>query len=140
MKSQWQNYRDLELIANPRSQQQPQHLPFSDRLDRIWRSLIDAGIKAFSEQQQTEHLDRCWSLAAPQGQPTNPFNICRLLWLNIRQVLTNSRITSEEPEIQEISDRDGSYGWSVINPRTGQKTYLQSEDEVRVWLEERFYR
>ncbi|MBW4490705.1 MAG: hypothetical protein KME12_23270 [Trichocoleus desertorum ATA4-8-CV12] len=139
MKNQWQNYRDWKLIANLQPQRQTQDLRFSDRLAQIWRSLVDAGIKAFSDQEQTEHLNRCWSLDAPQGQPTNPFNICHLLWLNVRQALSNQLITSEEPEIQQFSDRDGSQGWSVANPRTGQKTYLQSEDEVRVWLEERFY-
>lgn len=39
--------------------------------------------------------------------------------------------------IQKIN-RNGSTYWSLYDPTTGRSAYLSSEQEVRIWLEQRY--
>lgn len=43
-----------------------------------------------------------------------------------------------EPVIYQLTDRDGDAYWYVYDPATGRNTYLASEHDVRVWLEQRY--
>ena len=58
-------------------------------------------------------------------------------WLTgIWQVVINVMTTSDEPKIWTSKDWFGHTWWNIYFPRTGQIVRLNSEEEVRVWLEE----
>ncbi|HIK18575.1 MAG TPA: hypothetical protein IGS53_25280 [Leptolyngbyaceae cyanobacterium M33_DOE_097] len=61
-------------------------------------------------------------------------------WLNgIWQVIVNVMTTSDEPKIWTSTDWFGHIWWNVYFPRTGQTVRLNSEEEVRIWLEEHLH-
>ena len=45
-----------------------------------------------------------------------------------------------EPRIKQRRDRSGEAFWQVYDPLTGKSARLNSELEVRFWLEQRYYR
>ena len=45
-----------------------------------------------------------------------------------------------EPKIWQKRDRYGNFYWVVYDPTTGHSSYFSSEQEVRIWLEQRYYR
>lgn len=51
-------------------------------------------------------------------------------------------VLSKEPQIkiQEKCDRQGNTYWYVYDPTTGDSTYLATEQEVLIWIEERYHR
>jgi hypothetical protein len=50
----------------------------------------------------------------------------------IARSLVKSRV---EPEIKQKCDRAGNKYWRVYDPISGSYCYLNSEQEVRVWLD-----
>lgn len=44
-----------------------------------------------------------------------------------------------EPKVWQKCDRQGNIYWLVFNPITGFYSYFSSEQEVRIWIEERYY-
>jgi len=51
------------------------------------------------------------------------------------------QLTKEtEPIIRQKKSRFSNNYWYVYDPRTGRSAHLASEEEVRIWLEERYYR
>ncbi|MBE9043392.1 hypothetical protein IQ255_03035 [Pleurocapsales cyanobacterium LEGE 10410] len=47
--------------------------------------------------------------------------------------------TYSEPKIWERKDRDGNPYFRIFDPKSDRYIYLNSEDEVRWWLDERYY-
>lgn len=50
-----------------------------------------------------------------------------------------SIFNSDEPNIHQSRDRFGNVFWTVYDPITGCKLYFESEAEVRIWLDRRYY-
>lgn len=48
-------------------------------------------------------------------------------------------LSSLEPKIWQKCDRRGNSYWLVRDPVTGRSAHFASEQEVRVWLEKRYY-
>ena len=48
-------------------------------------------------------------------------------------------VNSHEPLIKERCDRQGNRYWQVYDPTTQDFRYCESENEVRIWLEQRYY-
>jgi hypothetical protein len=46
---------------------------------------------------------------------------------------------SEEPRITQKQDKSGNWIYRVYDPITHQHLIFDSEQEVRIWLEERYY-
>lgn len=46
---------------------------------------------------------------------------------------------SDEPRIWETTDRYGHTVWRVYDPVSDRAATLESEDEIRAWLERRYY-
>lgn len=44
-----------------------------------------------------------------------------------------------EPKVWRKCDREGNIYWLVFNPITSLYIFFGSEQEVRIWLEERYY-
>ncbi|WP_250126747.1 hypothetical protein [Chroococcidiopsis sp. CCMEE 29] len=52
---------------------------------------------------------------------------------------TISTPVSDEPQVRQRCDRSGQIYWQVYDPATNRSARLSSEQEVRQWLEQRFY-
>lgn len=58
-KSQWQIYKELELIPDSVTYSQANNMTFAFGLDRVWGLLIIALTQELVEDQQVEYLERC---------------------------------------------------------------------------------
>jgi hypothetical protein len=56
------------------------------------------------------------------------------------KAITAFMTQGHDPKICQITDRDGQTWWNIYDPVTGQFTCLDSEEAVRVWIEQRYYR
>ncbi|MGF1567091.1 MAG: hypothetical protein ACFCVD_03285 [Nodosilinea sp.] len=62
-----------------------------------------------------------------------------LEWLQQRsQRLISSMTDSTNPQIRQL--RDGDLRWRAYDPISGQRASFSSENELRQWLEQRYYR
>lgn len=62
-------------------------------------------------------------------------------WLNqVWQFLTDLLIARSELQIIQTVDRNGQIWWYIYDPATGQTAWLESEDEARIWIENRYTR
>lgn len=52
----------------------------------------------------------------------------------INGLAPDSRLT-----LQQIGDRLGNVIWRVSDPEIGPMAHLESQEEVRIWIENRFY-
>lgn len=93
------------------------------------------------------HTPRCQSLnGSSPGCPSYPLKTTLLTRLKIAaqkwvQFLQKLLSTDLEPKVWQKFDRQGnSSGWRVFDPETGRTIAFGSELEVRLWLEQRFYR
>ena len=57
----------------------------------------------------------------------------------VEQVLSALMFHESEPVISECRDRSGESYYRVYNPLDGRIHYFTSENEVRIWLERRYY-
>lgn len=57
----------------------------------------------------------------------------------LRKFLTNVLTFNTEPRVWQKHDRDGNLSWRVYDPCTNQYATFTSADEVRSWIEERYY-
>ena len=138
MKNHWKNYKELELISDSRPEPLISQSVIVARLSRMWRSKANRTAQNLSEQQQYEHLEQCFELKEKaQGWGTN---FWRNVWTVLNQPLFEwNPSASHEPEIRRILDRSGQTWWYAHDPLTGQTTYLESEEDVQIWLEERVH-
>jgi hypothetical protein len=75
-----------------------------------------------------------------QAKPTLPqVGIASRIWQGLQTVM-RAIAGSDEPQIRQLRDRNGQSVWRSYDPITGQTAYLNSEAEVRSWLEQRYYR
>ena len=138
MKSQWQAYKELELlpeIVEPQSI----HSPLAASLDRWWRSLLNHRAGKLDYEDQVDYLERRFTLTC--GRSTARTHVWQTLWRLLNQPIRFEpyRRTRPEPEVRQTLDQKGQTWWTVYDPLTGQTAYLESESEVQIWLEERLY-
>jgi hypothetical protein len=63
MKTQWQRYRELELIPASVPQPKPNRFFALAPLGTAWRLLIDALAREhICYEHRTEYLERCWAM------------------------------------------------------------------------------
>lgn len=141
MNIQWHNYRNLELIPDVVKKPQVSNSASIARLTKGWRSLVNQVVENFSQERQIEHLEKCWYLNLSEGSNTNAAIFLSSFWQILNQPIFSKGLpTSPEPEICQLSDRKGHIFWVAYDPMTRQKIFLESEEEVQIWLEERLYR
>jgi hypothetical protein len=137
MKTQWQIYKELELIPDSVSVPPANNLAFAMRLSQVWRSLLDTATKKPLHEQQIEYLERCLALDCSNRSS----NVWQQFWAFLNQPLVLPKLSaSGEPQVWQSLDRAGQTWWHVYDPTTGQMADLESEEEVCIWLEERLYR
>ncbi|MEO0536807.1 MAG: hypothetical protein AAF215_23470 [Cyanobacteria bacterium P01_A01_bin.123] len=65
----------------------------------------------------------------------------RRKWLGaIAQRMLKAATGSCEPKIQAYTTPQGTLTWHVYDPVSGDRQVLESEDAVRVWIEQRYNR
>lgn len=57
----------------------------------------------------------------------------------IVQRLTEILIGSNELQIEQTYDRFGNNWWHIYDPVTGRHAAVDSEEQLRTWIEERYY-
>lgn len=143
MKTQWQIYQELELLPTALPAPRAVTSPIAAYLGNRWRSLLDRQTSKLDYEQQVDYLER--RLALNSYETTGKASVFRQLWkllnqpLNLGWGLGQSIASHPEPEIRQTLDTTGHKWWQVYDPLTGQTTYLESEAEVQIWLEERLY-
>lgn len=135
MNIRWQTYRALELIADSVPQPQTDKLAFV----AVWRTLTSRFTQQLDREHQIEHLERCLALNWANFMDTSKPSIWLTLEAFLSQLIVDSNLATSEPEIQQVFDQDGRTWWYACDPRTGQTTYLESEADVQIWIEERHY-
>jgi hypothetical protein len=48
-------------------------------------------------------------------------------------------VVDVEPQIRQERDRNGKFQWRVFDPITSTSRFFDSENDVCVWLEQRYY-
>lgn len=73
-----------------------------------------------------------------QNQVKKPklFSLVHQIWQYLVTVLAQG----QQPKIWQNCDRFGQIWWYGYDPVTGCSICRDSEDEIRIWLEERYYR
>ncbi len=57
----------------------------------------------------------------------------------VLQRLIESLIGSNDLRIWQSCDRSGTTWWHVYDPITGKHSSVASEEELRIWIEKRYY-
>ncbi|QZZ20120.1 hypothetical protein J5X98_23035 [Leptothermofonsia sichuanensis E412] len=138
MKNQWSIYQELELIPNS-IQAPPENPGCLSWLDRYWQMLLKSLTSHFTVEVKVDYLERCFDL--DYSQSTAYPHLWQRIWNGLNQPLGGERSlhTHPEPQVRQILDQEGHTWWQAYDPLTGQTTYLDSEEEVLIWLEERLY-
>ena len=61
MKTQWQTYKQLELIPDSAPEPKANHF-VNGLLSHFWRSLINALAQEHFHEQRREYFERCWAI------------------------------------------------------------------------------
>ncbi len=138
MTNTWDEYKKLEMLPDSILSQSPNGPSFLNCLGRIWSLALHGRPERQSIIQQRKHLERC--LKCSQFLPEQP-DFWHQIWQLLTQPIERPRLQMSlpEPQITQICDRQGQVWWQVYDPLTGQTKYLDSETEVRIWLEEHPY-
>lgn len=140
MKNQWQIYKKLESIDDAVPPPFISHSPIVNWLGQVRRFRNGQLVERFSYKQQLYHLSRCLNRDCSNPGHTASSRFWRNVWSCLNQPLFQwSFSASFEPEVRRVADQSGRAWWYVYDPRTGQTSYLESEEEVQIWLEERLH-
>lgn len=79
--SQWQNYKQLELIPNRVPNPHDKASAFTFGLDLAWRVLISLLVdELIDREQQVEYIERCWANKEFEQQENSTSSLQKL-WL-----------------------------------------------------------
>ncbi|NJR58283.1 MAG: hypothetical protein HC769_05125 [Cyanobacteria bacterium CRU_2_1] len=73
--------------------------------------------------------------AETEYKSSSKISIFDRLW----QSLLNGFLGNSEPKIYQKRDRYGDVYFRVYDPMTGTSSSFKSEQEVRIWLDQRYY-
>jgi hypothetical protein len=140
MKTWWQLYKELELIPDAVPEPQTNFLFLTAPLKRLWRSLLNSLSKKPVDENPIELLERCLMLEMAEPRPAGISEP----WHQLRSFLNGVWFEDtspgwQEPKIWQSLGRDGNLWWHVYDPQTGRTADLESEEEVRIWLEGRLH-
>ena len=140
MNSKWQTYQKLELIADSVSEPHVGKSVIVAKLSEIQQFLTKRSMQKMSYEQQLRHLEQCLELrdTATTGSKSS---IWQSLWIFLNQpIFELTGWTTDEPKVERVADQSGHVWWYVYDPQTREAVYLESENEVLVWLEEHLSR
>ncbi len=139
MKTQWQIYKQLEGLDRTIPRPQVLESTVAARMDRLWQRLVQRLLEKQSYDQQLHHLQACLRLDGSGQTHDKGSKAWDKRWVILNQPIFEWKPATREPKVQRILDQGGQPWWYAYDPRTGQSTYLESEEEVQIWLEERLH-
>lgn len=80
-KTQWENYKELELIPHSTPEPQGDKQAFAFGLDWAWKVLIVALTRELVYEQQIEYLQRCWDLNDFEPNTDKKSHTWQQLWI-----------------------------------------------------------
>lgn len=83
----------------------------------------------------SQELDSFIEEAKPSRQISIKLPSLEQLWNSILETFT----TSSEPKIYQKYDRNGKLYFRVYDPITHQSSTFSTEQELRIWLDQRYY-
>ncbi len=118
MKQQWQRYKEMELISDDLLQSQTALVPVLNQPRSNQNAAADSSNRLTQSNLPTKHIS--W---------------LRAIWNAIDIAL----LRNLEPRIWQTTDpQSGKLRWHLYNPSTGKTDHLNSDAEVRDWLEQNF--
>lgn len=92
-------------------------------------------MKASTDLLNTEKLEFVWDQKnKPQAKPRLLSGLSRVL-----ERLMQFLVAGDELRIWQTTDRFGNTLWNAYDPVRGRSASLDSEAEMRSWIEERYY-
>lgn len=135
----WKAYQELELVPDRIPEPDTINSVVAYQLVKVWGSIVRRKVEKLPPTIQIQHLERCWFRDGME-HASRSSGIWRSLWAALNRPLFAQGVTAiSEPEIRQVADHQGQVWWCAYDPRTGRRTYLESEEEVQIWLEQRFY-
>ena len=58
---------------------------------------------------------------------------------SLSQLFISFLTNGDEPRIWTTTDRNGNTAWNAYDPVSDRTTSLNSESEMRIWIEQRYY-
>ena len=83
-----------------------------------------------------ERLEVIFSQSEQKQVNSKLLSAVNRIWQHSLTILTKGN----ELQVWQTSDRFGNTWWNAHDPATGRSTSLASEAEMRVWIEEHYYR
>ncbi|NJO79693.1 MAG: hypothetical protein HC827_15060 [Cyanobacteria bacterium RM1_2_2] len=140
MNKEWQTYRKLELITDL-TEPQPSRSVLVSQLNGMWQQRANRLLQKRSVEQQARHLEHCLELEGTSSNGDKPVSFWQNLWRVLNQpIFESAGWATHEPKVQRVSDQGGQIWWHVYDPQTRESVYLESENEVLIWLEEHLSR
>ncbi len=133
-KYQWKYYQSQELIPSPWDPPQENLFPLIPPLSRLWRSFVNHLTHQFNAFEQLEHLEHCWSLDKIGDEILLPSKA----W-QFPAYLGGGLLLTSDPNIWNTVNDQSQSCWHIYDPRTGQIIHFDTEEEVRTWIENRYY-
>lgn len=88
-----------------------------------------------AETQQLNQEKSGQKFREKSGRAIHPITWLKQIWQPIARMLESNT----EPYVWKTYDQMGNPIWHAHDPVTGQESEWISEDDLRVWLEERYY-
>jgi len=79
--TQWDGYRQLELISELVPNPIDHKNPLASGLNLVWRPLLHLLIDELIAEQRVEYLERCWALNELGRGHQSPDNSLHRLWI-----------------------------------------------------------
>lgn len=142
---EWQTYQKLELIAESVAAQSGRSISGKSvlvaQLNEVWQLWANRLLEKMNFEQQVQHLEQCLALEGTPIDAGKKSSVWRNLWVFLNQpIFEFAGWATHEPSVKQVSDQGGQVWWYVYDPQTRQSVYLESENEVLIWLEEHLSR
>ncbi len=80
MKTNWQHYKELELIPSSAREPRRNKLAIVFPLDKMWQLFLNALVQEHLYEQRTEYLERCWTLNYAEPYTVKTADQLHKLW------------------------------------------------------------
>lgn len=94
-------------------------------------------MKNISSLSSSKFLPQTTEISAKSEKSCSDFR--QKLLRIIKTYILNPLLTGSEPKIIEKTDKIGNLFWQVYDPVSGDRKKLVSVQEVREWLDNRYY-
>ncbi len=91
----------------------------------------------YTQSSDREKLEQLFEQTEQKPAEKSKLSLSLLL-NNIWEYLATAIAKNQEPQVWTSTDHFGHTWWHGYDPTTGRSVWRESEQEMRVWLEERY--